>query len=267
MYAGCDSSQFAQQGVAPRQRPMRQNNSPSVRLPGEDRGDVNRILFPCTPTTFLLALVYVDFLAVLLALGLGFAWHQDPTAYTGEGDPITWLSFAHLLVTSGIAGGIFYWRTGGSRDLAVWRHPAFVWLLIALGFLFLAVDEVAKIHESLDHFVHRLLHRPETGLTDRLDDAILLGYGSSGVAVLYVYRSELTAYRPVLPLVMCGFALVNRPDVFLSMGISQEGSASLGKWFGGVEEGLKILAEAAFLGTAYTGLFLTHQAGFGRNHD
>ena len=238
---------------------------------------MNRPSFPCAPPTFLLSLVYVDFLAVLLALGLGFAWHQNPTAYTGEGDPITWLSFAHLLAISGLAGGVFYCRTGSSRDPTVWRQPAFVWLLIALGFLFLAVDEVAKIHESLDRFAHRLLQRPETALSDRLDDAILLGYGLSGVAVLYVYRFELVSYRAVLPLVVCGFvlfifmglldALVNRPDVFLFMGISQEGSESLGKWLGGVEEGLKILAEAAFLGAAYTCLFLTLRADCGGQRD
>ena len=238
---------------------------------------MNRTFLPCAPPTFLLSLVYVDFLAVLLALGLGFAWYQNPTAYTGEGDPITWLSFAHLLVTGGLAGGVFYCRTGGGLDLAVWRQPAFVWLLMALGFLFLAVDEVAKVHESLDRFVHRLLQRPETALSDRLDDAILLGYGLVGVAILYAYRSELISYRAILPLVICGFvlflfmglldALVNRPDVFLFMGISQEGSASLGKWIGGVEEGLKILAEAAFLGAAYTCLFLTAEADCGRNRD
>ena len=238
---------------------------------------MNRTFLPCAPPTFLLSLVYVDFLAVLLALGLGFAWYQNPTAYTGEGDPITWLSFAHLLVTGGLAGGVFYCRTGGGLDLAVWRQPAFVWLLMALGFLFLAIDEVAKVHESLDRFVHRLLQRPETALSDRLDDAILLGYGLVGVAVLYAYRSELISYRAVLPLVICGFvlflfmglldALVNRPDVFLFMGISQEGSASLGKWIGGVEEGLKVLAEAAFLGAAYTCLFLTAEADCGRNRD
>ncbi len=238
---------------------------------------MNRPSFPCAPPIFLLSLVYLDLLAVVLALGLGFAWHQNPTAYTGEGDPITWLSFVHLLVISGLAGGVFYGRTGGSQDPAMWRQPTFVWLLIALGFLFLAVDEVAKIHESLDRFVHRLLQRPETALTDRLDDAILLGYGLSGAAVLYAYRSELVYYRAVLPLVVCGFVLfifmglldtlVNRPDVFLFMGIGQGGSESLGKWLGGVEEGLKILAEAAFLSAAYTCLFLTAQADCGRQRD
>ena len=237
---------------------------------------MNRTTFRLSPTTLLLSLVSLDLLAVLLALGLGFALHQSPTAYTGEGDPITWLSFVHLLVISGIAGGVFYCRTGG-RLREVWRNPAFVWLLIALGFLFLALDEVARIHESLDRFVHRVLQLQETGLTDRLDDAIVLGYGFIGASVLYVYRCELVQYRAALSLVMCGFvlfvlmgvldALVNRPDVFLFMGIGQEGSESLGKWLGGVEEGLKILAEAAFLGAAYTCLCLTPQAACGRRRD
>ena len=226
-----------------------------------------------SPTTCLLSLVSIDFLAVWLALGLGFALQHSPTAYTGEGEPITWLSFVHLLVTSGIAGGIFYCRTGGSLREG-WRNPAFVWLLIALGFFFLAIDEVAKIHESLDHFVHRVLQLQETGLTDRLDDAIMLGYGLIGVAVLYVYRCELGHYRAALPLVLCGFvlfvcmglldALVNRNDIFFFMGISQEGSDFLGKWLSGVEEGLKIFAEAALLGAAYSCLYLIRKDDFVR---
>ena len=238
-----------------------------MRLPGETLDDVKRTIFPLSPTKFLLSLVSLDCLAVLLALSLGFALQHSPTAYTGEGDPITWLSFVHLLGIGGVAGRVFYYRTGGSLYPEVWRNPTFVWLLIALGFLFLAIDEVAKIHESLDHFVHRVLQIQETGLTDRLDDAIVFGYGCSGGAVLYAYRSELVQYRAALPLVLCGFvlfvcmglldALMNRADVFLFMGISQEGSAFLGEWLGGVEEGVKILAEAAFLGAAYLCLCLT----------
>ena len=229
---------------------------------------MNRTTFRLSPTTLLLSLVSLDLLAVLLALGLGFALHQSPTAYTGEGDPITWLSFVHLLAISGLAGGVFYCRTGG-RLREVWRNPAFVWLLITLGFFFLALDEVARIHESLDRFVHRVAQLQETGLTDRLDDAIVLGYGFIGASVLYVYRCELVQYRAALPLVMCGFvlfvlmgvldAIVNRNDVLFLMGMSQGGSDFLGKWLGGVEEGLKIFAEAALLGAAYTCLFLIQQ--------
>ncbi len=232
---------------------------------------MKRTIFPLSPAKFLLSLVSFDFLAVWLVLGLGLALHRSPTAYTGEGEPITWLSFVHLLVTSGIAGGIFYCRTGGSLREG-WRDPAFVWLLISLGFLFLAIDEVSKIHESLDLFVHQVLQLQETGLTDRLDDAIMLGYGLIGVAVLYVYRCELVHYRAAFPLVLCGFvlfvcmglldAILNRNDVFFFMGISQKGSDFLGKWLGGVEEGLKIFAEAALLGAAYSCLYLIRKDDF-----
>lgn len=223
------------------------------------------------PTKLLLTLVYVDFLAVFLAIGLGFALHQSPTAYTGEGEPITWLSFVHLLVTSVLAWEVFSRRTGGSLRGNMWRSPTFVWLLIALGFLFLAIDEVAKIHESFDRLFHRTFQIQETGLTDRLDDVIVLGYGLIGMGVLYAYRSELVWYRSALPLVICGFvlfvlmglldALVNRDDVFLFLGISKEGSYALAMWIGGVEEGLKILAEAALLGATYTCVFLTPENG------
>ncbi len=223
------------------------------------------------PTKFLLRLVYVDFLAVVLAIGLGFALHQSPTAYTGEGEPITWLSFAHLLVTSTLAWEVFSRRTGGSLRGNVWRSPTFVWLLIALGFLFLAIDEIVAIHESFDHLLHRTFQIQETGLTDRLDDVIMLGYGLIGVGALYAYRGELVRYQSALPLVICGFvlfvlmglldALVNRDDVFLFLGIGKEGSHALAMWIGGVEEGLKILAEAALLGATYTCVFLTQENG------
>ena len=205
----------------------------------EEKHHLLRNILTISPTTLLLSLVYVDFLAVLLAIGLGFALHQSPTAYTGEGEPITWLSFAHLLVISGIAGSIFYYRTDGRLHAGMWRSPMLIWLLIALGFLFLAVDEVAKIHESLDRSFHRILQMQETGLTDRLDDAIVLAYGVMGLGVLYVYREELMPYRPALPLVVGGFALfifmglldamVNRNDVFLFLGINEEGEQFLGE--------------------------------------
>ena len=223
------------------------------------------------PTKLLFSLVYVDFLTVLLAIGLGCALHQNPTAYTAEGEPITWLSFAHLLVTSTLSWEVFSRRTGGSLRGNVWRSPTFVWLLIALGFLFLAIDEIVAIHESIDHLFHRTFQIQETGLTDRLDDVIMLGYGLTGAGVLYAYRCELVRYKSALPLVICGFALfvlmglldalVNRDDVFLFLGISKEGSYALARWIGGVEEGLKILAEAALLGATYTCVFLTQENG------
>ena len=59
------------------------------------------------PSRFLLRLVSIDLLALTLALGMGFVLHGDPSAYTGEGEPVTWLSFAHLLTSGGLAGVVF----------------------------------------------------------------------------------------------------------------------------------------------------------------
>ena len=114
--------------------------------------------------------------------------------------------------------------------------------------LFLAVDEVARLHESFDRSVHRNFGLQETVLSDRLDDAIVLGYGVLGVMVLYAYRTELAAYREVLPLVTCGVTLFvfmqgldtvgNRADVFRAVGVPDEGIAILRSWLGGIEEAL-----------------------------
>ena len=57
-------------------------------------------LLTLPPSRFLLRLVSID----LLALGMGVVLHGDPSAYTGEGEPVTWLSFAHLLASGGLAG-------------------------------------------------------------------------------------------------------------------------------------------------------------------
>lgn len=107
----------------------------------------------------------------------------------------------------------------------------------------------------------------ETGLSDRLDDAIVLGYGVLGAAVLCVYRAELADYREVLPLVTCGAVLVffmqgldtaiNRDDVFRAIGVPDEGVGILRSWLGGIEEALKLCAEAALLGSVYTCAYIT----------
>ena len=65
------------------------------------------MLLTLPPSRFLLRLVSIDLLTLTLALGMGVSWHGDPRAYTGEGDPVTWLSFAHLLASGGLAGVVF----------------------------------------------------------------------------------------------------------------------------------------------------------------
>lgn len=84
--------------------------------------------------------------------------------------------------------------------------------------------------------------------------------------VSYAYRTELAAYREVLPLVTCGVVLFvlmqgldtvgNRDDVFRSTGVPGEGLRILRSWLGRIEGTLKICAKAALLGIAYTCAFV-----------
>lgn len=222
--------------------------------------------FPPLPA-LMFGLVYFDFLAITTALALGFVLHENPTAYTGEGDFITWLSFVHLVVAGILAGCICRRRTAGKAQGCFWFRPGFCWALVSFGFFFLAVDEVAKIHESLDHLVHRAFEIDETGISDRLDDLFVLIYGLCGIAVLSVYKKEFLRFRAALPLLVAGgslflFMLVldavgNRNDVIVAMGVGHREGEVLRSWIGGIEEGLKLFAEAALLCSVYACLLQT----------
>ena len=232
------------------------------------------------PPRFLFWLVFLDLLAVTLALGTSVVLHGHPSVYMEEGEWVTWLSFGHLLVTGGLAGIVFRLRTHGSPPLRGWRDPRWIWLILAVGFLYLAVDEVATLHESVDRLVHRLFGWQETGLSDRLDDVIVLGYGALGVVVLYAYRTELAACREVLPLVRCSVILFafmvgmdmlsNRSDVFRAVGVPRDQRGDLSAWARSIEESLKIGVEATLLGAMYTCTFIigspqTRVGRFGRS--
>ena len=108
----------------------------------------------------------------------------------------------------------------------------------------------------------------ETALSARLDGVILLGYGALGVMTLYAYRSELAACREVLPLVTCGMILfvfmvgvdmvTERQDVLSALGVQRYWKwGSPARLLAGIEESLKICAEAMLLGSMYACAFIT----------
>ena len=210
------------------------------------------------PSRFLFWLVFIDLLAVTLGLGLSLRWAGHYSRYRGEGSPEMWLSFAHLLVTGGLAGIVFRLRVHGYPPLRGWRDPRWVWLLIAVGFLYLAIDEAAALHERFGWFiVVRVLGLEPIPLTlNRIDGPILLGYGVLGVMVCYAYRTELAAHREVLPLATCGmilFVLSTLMDMafFRWAGVPMEWTYTLNT----AEEVLEIFAAAMFLGAMYTCAF------------
>lgn len=206
----------------------------------------------------------VVFWAVLWAVWLG----QEPGKFMGDNQPLTWFSFLQLLGTAGIVGRIFQIRRGQSPNRKSWKAPFFVWLLVSIGFIFLAFDEVVQIHEKIDYqIIHkRIFSMQETELTDRLDDVIVGGYGVVGVWILYWYRKELRHYRAVIPRLTLGLVLFffmilfdmasNRNDLFPLFLSAPRVSIALYQWSQAVEDGLKILAEGCLLSVAYDCLVL-----------
>ena len=214
-------------------------------------------LFCLPPSRFLFALVFLDLLAVTLGLGLSRVLYGYWGAYTGGGSPEMWLSFAHLLVTGGLAGIVF--RLRGCPPLRGWRDPRWVWLLIAVGFLYLAIDEATELHERLGLLISRIFGlQPITLTLTRIDGTILLGYGVLGVMVCYAYRTELAAHREVLPLAACGvilfvFSVLMDVAFFRELGVPWDWTPYVNT----AEEVLEIFAAAALLGAMYTCAFST----------
>ena len=63
------------------------------------------------------------------------------------------------------------------------------WVLMAIGFSFLAVDDLTGIHERLDKILnHSVGFDPKATLPDLLDAGIVVLYGIIGVIVLFYHR-------------------------------------------------------------------------------
>ncbi|TGG91417.1 MAG: hypothetical protein ERJ67_08020 [Aphanocapsa feldmannii 277cV] len=205
-------------------------------------------------------------LAVALAIALiGLTGHN----HFEEKGFVTIFSAVQLLILAGLAWRTFRWRSiaDGSKGAgggAFWRRSSLLWLLAAVGFVFLAADELFQIHEGLDRLIHTVLDLRETAISDRLDDLIIGIYALVAVAVLVAYRAELRLCRARLPLLVWGLVLLlvmvfldvltNRYDI-LTFVFGGRQALILGDGLARVEESLKLFAEALFV-LAFHGLCL-----------
>ena len=177
-----------------------------------------------------------------------------------EGALFTWVSFVILIACAGTSLLIFRARHQ-SPLLKDWRSPHVLWLMLALGFSFLAVDEVQKWHENLDRLIHLVVGIQETSVTDRIDDLIVLMYGGIGIVVLFHYRSEI--FADAIPLFVVGFVfffimvlldlLTNRKDIL--RWLTGDSSTVIWLWLSISEDTFKLVAEFSFL----TGLFYSYR--------
>jgi hypothetical protein len=219
-------------------------------------------------------IILFDLIAVTIALLMG----ETPGQYFDEGQPMTWLSVAHLLAVYRISWNIFLYKTEGNfvwMDrkspqfiLKGWKSQNFLWFCIALGFFYLSLDELLLIHENIDTFIHWIFGMKETLLTDRIDDIVVGLYGLGGLAVLFYFREELKKYRKVLPLLTFGFfifclsvvldIITNQEDILVGdLGMSEK----LYFWLSGMEDAIKIIAEGVFVAVFYRCFEITKFGG------
>lgn len=172
-----------------------------------------------------------------------------------EGRPGTFASVLLLLLIS-ITSFKIYRRRPQSRSNRL-SEQRLIWLVIAVGFFFLALDDAGKIHEGIDKFIHEYFDMVETDWSDRIDDIIIAIYALIGAATLYLYRAELNRYRFASGYLLAGFSALlltivldlmsNGPGFFLWLGATDEAAQSLETVVDACEEVSKLLAEAIFL--------------------
>lgn len=229
---------------------------------------------------FLRRIVAFNLAVIVFTILLGLWKTGNPSRYFGEGRYTTFLSAAQLLTIGGLAWQIFIVRnrqtalTGERRPLLQRAH--YVWLLMAAGFAFLAVDEVGELHERMDRFIIRGLDLPHNPLTDRLDDAIMMSYGLIGLGVLWIYRKELLAYQRCMrgPM-MAGFGCLflgllcdtasNDDRFFHWLTGDLPLAKKLNGWFSAFEGALTLLPEGLFMAAFYAGWKETKASGAPRN--
>ena len=204
--------------------------------------------------TALFALLSINAAVVILALL--FAPARDPLWHFEELHAVTWFSFAQLLLIAAVARQIYRLERGQAKG-HVWQAPEFIWLLIAIGFAYLAVDEIAMLHENIDYALHSIAGFKESAYSDRLDDAIIGAYGVVGLVVLWKRRHYLMAFSASLPYFASGYfllfvmvvldAVTNRRDVVQALFADVHTETLALLVLKAAEDGTKVFAEATFL--------------------
>lgn len=205
-----------------------------------------------------LKLLAINAVLALIAISLGaFGGHDDPGRYYGERRRMTFFSVFLLLFLSYYAWCLYRMR-GPGLGRWNWRHPGMLWKLMYIGFLVPAFDELFKLHEFIDsELFHKGLGIEETASTDRIDDAIILLYGLTGLGFMWRYRAEVFVIRPAWKYFIGGFLffgatvvvdmIFNGPAMAERLLQDSMDVEKTMKWISVLEEQLKVLAEICFV--------------------
>ena len=211
-------------------------------------------------------ILIISISANLFFIVIGVLIGNPPEQYfSKEATYITWVSFTQMLIIANICWRI-YKNVRLESDKSFWKSPALLWMLVFIGFLYLSLDEVIRIHENLDNIIHRIFHLQKTEMSDRLDDAIVGLYGLLGIFVLLIFNSELKRYKDALMIFGFGFVLF---FLMVCADMSVNSTSFLKHLFHGcdisllfstikiLEESFKLMAEAVFISAFYSVFLMT----------
>jgi len=203
----------------------------------------------------LLAVIALDIIVICIALIA-----KNPLIHFSEAGFVTCFSFFQLLIIASLSREIFIIRKGQAKTNA-WKMPYAIWLIMAVAFVFLSIDELGMIHEYVDIFIHKIFSIEETALTDRIDDMLVALYGLVGIMGLYYYREELKKYREATVLFITGFIfffamisldlLFNTDDILRLFFSNVSTLHNLDYWLDIIEDIIKIIAEGIFIVAFY----------------
>ena len=206
-----------------------------------------------------LALFLIVGAVLALSVFLSAFQGTGPDGLLGEWTMATFLSAGMMIACACLLAAI-YWRRRrafGHPRRATLLRPSLIWPVMAVGFLFLAADEIFEFHERFDLLLHTAFSLRETPLTDRIDDGIVLMYGVVGLALLSRARSELALFRGAWPLLRLALLLLFAMVIvdlltnrwFAPAGIDPESTTirALAGWGVVAEESLKLFSGALFV--------------------
>ena len=199
----------------------------------------------------------IDTLIISIAIVRAILLERNPMRYFDDSGFVSVFSIGQLLFIAYLCWRISILRSQQNSQLTGWKNPSRFWQVMTAGFIFLTLDEGLQIHENLDKSLHKLLNLNPDGVTDILDDLIILMYVIIGLLFLWIFKKEFQKFISALRWFVLGFSLsfltvaldilsqkretlspfIENPDILVTINI----------WMPVLEEVAKIFAEGAFV--------------------
>jgi len=221
-------------------------------------------------------LAYISLAVFAAVLVLLISWNTGPFFYHfSEWRLITLYSFFQLLATAFVC--FLACKAFEPKPSINWRKNASIrpFLLFAIGFAFLGLDEMLSLHENIDKLIHHIFFIKETPLSDHIDDVIVLIYGLVALIFIKDFIREFKKRPFMIPMLVCGFIMF---FVMFSLDYATNSVESFMEFFGDAsysdllhkrdiyrmaEDSAKILGESFFL-AAFLGALVNIKSGQNR---